>query len=234
METTTRVPNASHGSSVARNGSRPGSGGHGVQGGPDGVSTTSGRWSPARGLRVIDRVTKPPRTASPSSGRYGAARGRCRRSRRPPAPGRPGHPRARPAPVRSRSRELTQRTRSPRTTGPSVQARTSRATPSSPTTGSGQPRHRPVLHGWGTATAVWLQARAARPPQRRRGAMSTRPAAYTTSRAGADQRVGEGTSAARPRIPTEPSSVTTLTARADRRASRADSRCASSRRRPRA
>ena len=33
----------------------------------------------------------------------------------------------------------SQRTRSPRTTGPSAQARTTRSTPSSPTTGRGQP-----------------------------------------------------------------------------------------------
>ncbi len=51
-----------------------------------------------------------------------------------------------------------QRTRSPRSTGPSAQARAVRATPSSPTTGTGQPRHNPVAQVSGCSRAVWLQA----------------------------------------------------------------------------
>ena len=50
----------------------------------------------------------------------------------------------------------SQRTRSPRNTGPSTQARTMRVIPSVPTAGSTQPMHRPVPHAIaGSDTSAW-------------------------------------------------------------------------------
>ena len=54
-----------------------------------------------------------------------------------------------------------QRTRSPRNTGPSVQERTIRVSPSSPTTGSTQVMHTPMPQAIDSSTAHWLCAPAA-------------------------------------------------------------------------
>ena len=59
---------------------------------------------------------------------------------------------------RHRASRSSQRTRSPRNTGPSAQARTIRPTPSSPTTGTAQPWHSPVAQVIAASSAVWLQA----------------------------------------------------------------------------
>ena len=65
IETTTRVPCwASQGSSVARKPSRPGFCRPTAWTRPDGVSTMRGCGPPGRGLSVMERVTKPPRSAS--------------------------------------------------------------------------------------------------------------------------------------------------------------------------
>ena len=160
-----------------------------------------------RGLRVIERVTKPPRSArspyaassrpvppQPEATSTGGRRRPCR-----PAPG--GSvtaPRGRrqqlgPAdPVAAEHRAVD------------AGARPCRATPSSPTTGTAQPWHRPVAQVSGRSSAVWLQApwpsaAAATACRVAAGRRRTRPrrrsAASTSSR----------TSATAPRRPTEPS-----------------------------
>src|ERR1700733_6803741 len=64
----------------------------------------------------------------------------------------PGAPRASNGIVPTSS----QRTRSPRKTGPSTHARTMRVTPSLPTAGSTQPMHRPVPQVMaGSDTSAW-------------------------------------------------------------------------------
>ena len=131
-----------------------------------------------------------------------------------------GHP---VRPGRSR-----QRTRSPRNTGPSTQARTVRGAPSSPTTG-----HRAAVAQPGRADQRLLQGglapgavRPRRPPRRRAAAASGRR--RRRRRPSACSRIPVRWSSTPPRSPTEPSPVTTVTARAERRASRAESRWASS------
>ena len=116
-------------------------------------SPRRGAGRPSRASRVIDRVTKPP---TPARSPYAASSRPV-----PPQPEATSTGEVSPA-SRSGPAETdrspgpparSHRTRSPRNTGPSTQARTSRATPSSPTTGTTQPMQRPVAQGWSAARA---------------------------------------------------------------------------------
>src|SRR5690606_1828900 len=127
-----------------------------------------------------------------------------------------------------RAHSSTHLTRSPRKTGPSVQARTVRGTPSSPTTGTPQPWQRPVPQGWPDSRATWLQApccsAAAATAWRVAGAGAT---AYTTAAPVLASTSGS-TSVTAPARPIEPSAVATVTVRTARRRSWAGSTSAAS------
>ena len=235
MLTTTRSRcRAYQGSSVARKPSRP------AFWSPLQASTPPRRLDQARhrrpacGSSVTVRVTSAPTSARSTyaARSAAAAAGGGHDRRRHGEVAQPGGQVGSSCAPRSRGTVPTsaQRTRSPRNTGPSAQARTIRATPSSPTTGTAQPWHSPVRAGQRHLDRG-LAPGAVRPRRPRRRACRTSAAGRGVDHVG--RRPGPAARRATsadgvPRCPTEPSPVTTVTRGRSGVPPAAESRCASS------